>query len=120
MELTSAREPARDRLGTDPCPVARAVSVIGDRWTLLIIRDCFLGKSRFGELHASLGVTRHLLAERLRRLVAMGVLKKNPYSLKPPRYDYLLTDKGRDLAPALVGLRDWGRKYLPVRKPSRS
>jgi DNA-binding HxlR family transcriptional regulator len=105
-----------DDLSEDWCPVARAMSVIGDRWTLLIVRDCFLGKSRFEEFQKSLGVTRHLLADRLKRLVAQGVLEKNLYSKKPPRYDYRLTDKGRDFAPALVGLKDWGKRHMPVRK----
>lgn len=105
-----------DDLATDWCPVARALSVIGDRWTLLIVRDCFLGKSRFEQFQASLGITRHVLADRLKRLVDDGVLERNAYSLKPPRYDYVLTDKGRDFAPALVGLKDWGKKHMPVRK----
>jgi DNA-binding HxlR family transcriptional regulator len=98
--------------------VARALSVIGDRWTLLIVRDCFLGKSRFEEFQKSLGLTRHLLSDRLKRLVEVGVLERNPYSEKPLRYDYRLTDKGRDFAPALVGLKDWGKKHMLVRKPA--
>ncbi|MFT3722726.1 MAG: helix-turn-helix domain-containing protein [Hyphomonadaceae bacterium] len=107
-----------DDLSTDWCPVARAMSVIGDRWTLLIVRDCFLGKSRFEEFQKSLGVTRHLLSDRLKRLVETGVLERNPYSLKPLRYDYRLTEKGKDFAPALVGLKDWGKKHMPIRKPA--
>jgi DNA-binding HxlR family transcriptional regulator len=105
-----------DDLSEDWCPVARAMSVIGDRWTLLIVRDCFLGKSRFEEFQRSLGMTRHLLSDRLRRLVEQGVLEKNLYQTKPPRYDYRLTEKGRDFSPALVGLKDWGKKHMPVRK----
>ena len=105
-----------DELATDWCPVARAMSVVGDRWTLLIVRDCFLGKSRFQEFQSSLGVTRHLLSDRLKRLVEEGVLEKNPYSQKPLRHDYRLTEKGRDFAPALIGLKDWGRKHMPVRR----
>ena len=107
-----------DDLATDWCPVARAMSVIGDRWTLLIVRDCFLGKSRFEEFQSSLGVTRHVLSDRLKRLVVQGVLEKNPYQARPVRYDYRLTDKGRDFAPTLVGLKDWGKRYLPIRKPA--
>ncbi|MBI1360623.1 MAG: transcriptional regulator [Alphaproteobacteria bacterium] len=105
-----------DDLSTDWCPVARAMSVIGDRWTLLIVRDCFLGKSRFEQFQKSLSVTRHILADRLKRLVEAGVLERNAYSSRPLRYDYVLTDKGRDFAPALVGLKDWGKKHMPVRK----
>lgn len=107
-----------DQLATDWCPVARALSVIGDRWTLLIVRDCFLGKSRFEEFQKSLGVTRHVLSDRLKRLVDSGVLERNAYSQKPLRYAYSLTDKGRDFAPALIGLKDWGKKYMPIRKPA--
>jgi DNA-binding HxlR family transcriptional regulator len=107
-----------DDLAADWCPVARAMSVIGDRWTLLIVRDCFLGKSRFEQFQASLGITRHVLSDRLKRLVAQGVLEKNPYQSRPVRYDYRLTEKGRDLAPALVGLKDWGKKHIPIRKPA--
>jgi DNA-binding HxlR family transcriptional regulator len=116
MERTASKTSRWDDLAGDWCPVARAMSVIGDRWTLLIVRDCFLGKSRFDQFQASLGITRHLLSDRLKRLVEQGVLEKNPYSLKPLRYDYRLTEKGRDFAPALVGLKDWGKKHLPVRK----
>ncbi len=107
-----------NELATDWCPVARALSVIGDRWTFLIVRDCFLGKSRFEEFQTSLGVTRHVLSDRLKRLVDQGVLERNSYSQRPLRYEYRLSDKGRDFAPALVGLKDWGKKYMPVRKPA--
>lgn len=105
-----------DDLATDWCPVARAMSVIGDRWTLLIVRDCFLGKSRFEQFQGSLGITRHLLSARLKRLVEKGVLEKYPYQARPVRYDYRLTAKGRDFGPALIGLRDWGRVHMPVRR----
>lgn len=116
MERSRPQTQKWDDLAADWCPVARALSVIGDRWTLLIVRDCFLGKSRFDEFQASLGVTRHLLSDRLKRLVALGVLEKNPYQARPVRYDYRLTDKGQDFAPALVGLKDWGKKHMPVRR----
>jgi DNA-binding HxlR family transcriptional regulator len=102
-----------DDLSDDICPVARAMSVIGDRWTILILRDCFRGKSRFEDFQKSLGITRHILAERLKRLVEAGVLEKAAYSQHPPRYDYVLTEKGRDFAPALRSLRDWGKAHMP-------
>jgi DNA-binding HxlR family transcriptional regulator len=105
-----------DDLSEDVCPVARALSVIGDRWTLLIVRDCFLGKSRFDQFQESLGITRHLLSDRLKKLVEQGVLEKNPYQSNPVRYDYSLTAKGKDFAPALVGLKDWGKRHMPVRR----
>jgi len=107
-----------DELATDWCPVARALSVIGDRWTLLIIRDCFLGKSRFEEFQASLGLTRHVLSARLKRLVGAGVLERNLYCERPRRYAYRLTARGRDFAPVLTGLKDWGKTHMPIRKPA--
>ncbi len=120
MERQSKTAPSKaskwDELATDWCPVARAMSVIGDRWTLLIVRDCFLGKSRFEEFQKSLGVTRHVLSDRLKRLVELGVLERNAYSERPLRYAYSLSDKGRDFAPALIGLKDWGKKHMPVRR----
>jgi DNA-binding HxlR family transcriptional regulator len=119
MERSSQQTASKwDELATDWCPVARALSVIGDRWTILIVRDCFLGKSRFEEFQKSLGVTRHVLSDRLKRLVELGVLERNAYSQRPLRYAYSLSDKGRDFAPALVGLKDWGKKHMPIRKPA--
>lgn len=115
---TASKASKWDELATDWCPVARALSVIGDRWTLLIVRDCFLGKSRFEEFQKSLGVTRHVLSDRLKWLVELGVLERNAYSERPLRYTYQLSDKGRDFAPALIGLKDWGKKHMPIRKPA--
>jgi DNA-binding HxlR family transcriptional regulator len=116
MERTKASANKWDDLATDWCPVARAMSVIGDRWTLLIVRDCFLGKSKFDEFQKSLGVTRHVLSNRLKRLVDTGVLERHSYSERPVRYDYKLTEKGRDFSAALIGLKDWGKKHMPVRR----
>lgn len=119
MERSKATAASKwDELATDWCPVARAMSVIGDRWTLLIVRDCFLGKSRFDEFQKSLGITRHVLSDRLKRLVELGVLERNAYSERPLRYTYTLSEKGRDFAPALIGLKDWGKKHMPIRKPA--
>lgn len=98
------------------CPVARTLSLVGDRWTLLILRDCFQGLSRFDQFIESSGMTRHILADRLKRLVEAGVLERREYSARPKRYDYVLTDKGRELSPALINLRDWGKKHMPVRR----
>lgn len=94
------------------CSVARTMSVIGDRWTMLILRDCFLGTHRFDDFQKQLRVTRHLLADRLRKLVAHGVLIKVPYQEKPTRYEYRLTQKGIDLYPIIMGLVQWGDKYM--------
>lgn len=103
-------------LSTNWCPVARTLSVLGERWTLLILRDCFLGLSKFEEFVESSGMTRHVLADRLKRLVAAGILERREYSARPKRYEYVLTEKGQELAPALMTLRDWGKKHLPVRR----
>ena len=100
------------------CSIARALEIVGERWTLLIIRDVFLGIRRFDELQESLGVARNVLTDRLNRLVGEGVLERVPYSERPTRYEYRLTAKGRDLNIALSGLRQWGDKYLSE-KPSR-
>lgn len=100
-----------DELGEERCSIARTVSVIGDRWTLLILRDCFLRVRRFEEFEARLGITRHILADRLRKLVAERVLKKVPYHARPVRYEYRLTQKGLGLYPVLMSIVHWGDIY---------
>lgn len=92
----------------EPCSVARTVAVIGDRWTLLILRDAFLKVRRFEEFQERLGVTRHLLADRLRKLVREGVLKKVAYQARPKRFEYRLTEKGLDLHPIIMAIVHWG------------
>ena len=86
-----------EALEEEPCSVARTVAVIGDRWTLLILRECFLRVRRFEQFQSSLKITRHLLAERLKKLVRFGVLRRVPYQDSPRRYEYILTQKGLDL-----------------------
>ena len=100
------------------CSVARALEVVGERWTLLIIRDAFLGVSRFDEFQKSLGIARNVLANRLDRLVAEGILERVRYSEHPERYEYVLTDKGRELRLALAGLRQWGDADLSPKPPT--
>jgi DNA-binding HxlR family transcriptional regulator len=100
------------------CSIARALEVVGERWTLLIIRDVFLGLRRFDVLQQSLGIARNVLADRLNRLVEEGVLERVRYSERPERFEYRLTRKGRELNIALTGLRQWGDKYLSE-KPTR-
>jgi len=97
------------RLG---CSVARALSVVGDRWSLLLVRDAFLGVRRFEDFHRDLGMTRHRLADRLRKLVDAGILDRVPYSAHPPRFEYRLTEKGRDLHPIIVSLTRWGDRWM--------
>ena len=106
----------RDYEGQD-CSIARALEVVGERWTLLIIRDAFLGLRRFDEFQESLGIARNVLTDRLARLVEEGILDRVRYSERPERYEYRLTAKGRDLGIALAGLRQWGDKYLSERPP---
>jgi DNA-binding HxlR family transcriptional regulator len=98
-------------LGGERCSVARTVAVLGDRWTLLILRDCFLRIRRFDDFEARLGITRHILADRLKKLVMAGVLKKVPYQDRPVRHEYRLTQKGLDLYPVLLSLVHWGDTY---------
>lgn len=100
-----------DDIGTLNCSVARTLAVLGDRWTMLILRNAFLGCRRFEAFQAQLGVTRHVLAERLARLVDEGVLIKRAYQERPPRFEYRLTEKGRDLYPALLALMTWGDRW---------
>ena len=102
------------------CPVARTLSLVGDRWTLLILRDCFLGMTRFEQFAESTGATRHIIAGRLKRLVDSGILAKQAYSDRPKRYEYVLTEKGQEFSPALIAFRDWGKKHLPVRRSASS
>ena len=92
------------------CSVARALEAIGDRWTMLVIRDAFHGVHRF---HERLGIARNVLSDRLARLVDDGILEKRLYQERPPRYEYRLTQKGADLFPVLVSLMLWGDRYSP-------
>jgi len=99
-------------LGEENCPVARALSVVGDRWTLLVLREAFRRVRRFEEFQTRLGVTRPVLAERLRKLVEAGVLDKQPYQQRPLRHEYRLTEKGKALNPVLMALLVWGDAHL--------
>ena len=101
-----------DALEEEPCSLARTVAVIGDRWSLLILRECFLRIRRFDEFQSSLGVTRHLLADRLRKLVRFGVLRKILYQDAPKRYEYILTQKGLDLYPIIMSIVHWGNIHM--------
>ena len=100
------------------CSIARALEIVGERWTLLIVRDAFLGRRRFDEFQESLGISRNVLAERLGRLVDEGILDRVLYQERPERYEYRLTQKGRDLHLSLTALRQWGDQYLSTKPPS--
>jgi DNA-binding HxlR family transcriptional regulator len=99
------------------CSVAQALEVVGEWWTMLIIRDCFLGITRFDEFHQRLGISRNILTDRLDHLVEKGVLVRVPYQTNPVRHDYRLTDKGRDLWLALTALREWGDRWAADEGP---
>jgi DNA-binding HxlR family transcriptional regulator len=96
---------------TQYCSVASTLEIIGERWTILILRDVFLGIRRFEELQRHLGVARNILQTRLERLVEAGIVNKRPYQERPVRHEYRLTEKGADLWPVLVSLLKWGDKY---------
>ncbi|MFK7828467.1 MAG: winged helix-turn-helix transcriptional regulator [Congregibacter sp.] len=101
-----------DDIDLQVCSVARALSVVGERWTLLILRDAFMGTRRFDRFQSNLGITRHRLSERLVKLVDQGVLTRVQYSEKPPRYEYRLTRKGLALYPILMTLGAWGDEWM--------
>jgi DNA-binding HxlR family transcriptional regulator len=100
------------------CSIARSLELIGERWSLLVIRDVFLGNRRFDEIQSSLGIARNVLAARLQRLVDEGILERRRYRERPERYEYFLTEKGLDLWPVLVALLGFGDKHLsPTDEP---
>jgi DNA-binding HxlR family transcriptional regulator len=102
------------------CSVARALEVLGDRWTLLVIRDAFLGVRRFDDFQRDLGVARNVLSDRLQRLVDEGLLERHRYQERPERFEYRLSQKGIDLWPAIMTLMQWGdRYYAPPDGPPR-
>ena len=94
------------------CSIAQTLEVIGEWWTLLILRDCFLGVRRFDDFVERLGIARNVLTDRLTKLVDHGILEKRKYQDRPARYEYRLTAKGVDLSPALVALMRWGDKHV--------
>jgi DNA-binding HxlR family transcriptional regulator len=99
-------------IGEQECSVARALSVIGDRWTLLVLREAFWRVRRFEDFQARTGAPRPVLADRLRMLVDEGVFERRQYSERPPRYEYRLTEKGLDLYPVLISLLRWGDRWM--------
>lgn len=96
------------------CSIAKSLEVIGERWSLLIVRDVFNGNRRFGEIQASLGVARNVLSARLQRLLDEDILERRQYQENPDRYEYFLTAKGLDLWPTLIALLNWGDRYSPT------
>ena len=93
------------------CSVAQSLEIVGEWWSLLVVRDCFLGIRRFEEFQRHLGIARNVLTERLQRLVDEGVLERRAYQTNPERFEYRLTEKGFDLYPVIVALMRWGDKW---------
>ena len=93
------------------CSVARTLELVGERWTLLIIREAFLGTRRFDDFQGKLGIARNVLQARLERLVDAGILRRSMYQERPQRFEYRLTRKGTDLWPVLMSLLQWGDRY---------
>lgn len=99
------------------CSVAQCLEVVGEWWSLLIVRDAFLGVRRFDDIQARLGISRNILNQRLKRLVDSGVLERVPYQANPPRSEYRLTEKGRDLWRVLTAMREWGDRWVAPAGP---
>lgn len=108
--------PGPKDLGYLGCSVANSIEAIGDRWTILILRDAFMGVRRFEEFQKDLGIARNILSTRLDGLVEDGIFTTVPYQDNPPRHEYRLTDKGKDLIDVLLALLRWGDRWSP---PSR-
>ncbi|QKN80907.1 winged helix-turn-helix transcriptional regulator [Scandinavium goeteborgense] len=101
-----------ESINDEPCPVARSVDVVGDRWSLLIVRNAFDGVRRFGDFQRSLGVARNILSDRLRKLVNAEILELRDASDGTAYQEYVLTAKGESLFPVMVALRQWGEQHL--------
>ncbi len=96
------------------CSVARTLEVVGERWSVLILREAFLGVRRFDHIQRDLGIARNILSDRLGKLVAHGILDRRQYSERPARFEYRLTERGRDLYPVVVAMMAWGDKHEPA------
>ncbi len=101
-----------DALRLPSCSIGRAMEILGERWTLLILRECFYGVRRFSVMQRNLGIARNILSARLRLLVRTGILERRRYQDEPERFEYKLTDKGLGLYPAVVAIMRWGDEHL--------
>lgn len=117
MMIMEAEKSGRNsRTKRSECPVSNALDVFGDRWTLVVVRDLALGKTRYGELAAAPEkIPTNILADRLKQLEMFEVIERVAYQERPKRYEYRLTEKGRDLAPVLQAMAEWGRKHTDNR-----
>jgi DNA-binding HxlR family transcriptional regulator len=101
------------------CAVANTVEIINDAWTILVLRDAFLGVRRFDDFANDLGIARNVLTDRLERLVAAGIMETRPYQDRPPRHEYVLTEQGKDLFDVMMTLWSYGERWLPPADESR-
>ena len=115
------KSPAKSAgLARSPCPVANVLDILGDKWTLLVIRDLWMGKQTYSELQNSPEtIPSNILAERLKRLLTAGIIEKTPYQQNPIRYAYALTTKGAELEAVLYSMVKWANKYIPGTVPER-
>lgn len=111
MQVTRLDRVKHTDLGGHPCSIARTLDVVGEWWTPLILRDVAYGVRRFGEIEADLGISANVLSARLAALVEEGLLATRPYQRRPERREYVLTEKGADLVPALLALMQWGDRW---------
>ncbi|WP_068088478.1 winged helix-turn-helix transcriptional regulator [Novosphingobium rosa] len=100
-----------EKFSQGPCPVGRALTLVGDAWSMMILRDAGLGTTRFDQFRAGLGIAPNILTRRLAALVEHGLLEKRRYCEQPPRDEYVLTPKGRDFLPVLLAIGAWGRQH---------
>ena len=113
ITIVSAVTHMREKsFGNPQCPIARSLERVGERWSILILRDAFQGLTRFDQFQTSLGIAPNILARRLKSLVEAGLLERQRYSDHPPREEYLLTARGRDFRPVIWSLLAWGNKHL--------
>lgn len=110
-------QPALVTEGPRQCSIADALEILGDRWSLLIVRECAYGTRRFNDIQRHTGAPRNILASRLKRMQAAGILHRELYSEHPRRYEYSLTNSGKELFPILLALRQWGEQQLHAGEP---
>lgn len=110
----------RKSFAEDLCPVARTLDRVGDPWSMLILRDAGFGSTRFDQFEASLGIAPNMLSRRLESLVEAGMLERRAYSERPLRYEYLLTDRGRDFRPVLDAFKAFGERHYPKAQSPRA